>query len=152
MVKSEGAAPLLVDRLHSEKVAMPKPRRKSSQPTRNARRFTSSRMNGDIMSQSPNPKFNRIKCFNVNTSLAVGATGWSPLADSRELFPRLLLGITSHFSLMVFLLYGATIVPFKIAAARICCGSSYSSIFRHVPLDRQTSSTLALLSQGATKL
>jgi hypothetical protein len=47
------------------------------------------------MSQSPNPKFNRIKYFTVNTSLAVRATGWSPVAHSSEL---MLLGMNSHFS------------------------------------------------------
>src|SRR6267142_2260261 len=38
-----------------------------------------------------------------------------------------------HLSLVC----GATIVPFKRAAAGICLRSSYPSIFRRVPTDRQ---------------
>lgn len=49
-------------------------------------------------------------------------------------------------------LCGATIVPFKRAAAGICLRSSYTSIFRRVSTDRQTFFDTALLTQGATNL
>ena len=78
-------------------------------------------------------------------SLPVGATGWSPVTDSTRVIPPDAAWDEVAFLSHRLPLCGATIVPFKRAAAGICLRSSYSSIFRRVPTDRQTFFDTALL-------